>query len=1306
MTGYVPGHALTYTLALHGVSGSVTGGSHPGALAVTSYDFEVIQPASAVGDGSAGAAQFAPLFVSVAEDTGLAAALALLASGAPVTGATLTARTTGLAPYDVFTLDLEDLVVTRVRDLSGPGYWLTLDYRAFDLTTNGRTDGGLITPESFGWDRAANAPTNAIGDGAEPVVAATLPDRYFLLVDGVDGGSSDPAHKGWFEVAGFFFDASAPWSATAASGGAGGQPTFGPLEVSLFPYSGLTELLRRTSDGTHLKGVRLQGVTTAGTAVYDLRLSDVVVQATHDSSFPGESLTLDYRTIELSTRGEVGGVGVETSAFALDRVTNAPPVSPAPALAPGNAPGEGTTGFVEYTYFLALDGVAGNSTDISHPGALTVAGYEFKATQTAAAVGGGSAGVSSFAPLVVTVTNDAALARVLSLLISGQTVSGATLTARMPGAQPLDVYKLDLEDVTVTAVETWDFGNAFYRVTLGYKEFDVTTTARTATGTPATEGTFGWNTLAAIPADAIGDGAEATAPGLPPLTYFLLVDGIDGGSTDVRHPGWFDVSEFSIDWSRTAAGAMDFETLSVNLAQLGGLPALQHILASGTHLRGVRLEGMSAGANPLALYDLTLSDVIVRRVSEAYNRDSVAFDYASFELITRGQNNFGAVVQTGAIGFDRATGTAFTPTGLPSLAPGSAPGDGTPRPSSFARSHLIVSGVSGDVTDADHPGALPAFSYSFEATQSGTAVSFGGGGAGVPTFGPLTLQVTHDTGLARFLSLLASGQHVPAASLMVPAENGPPHDAVRLDLGDVSVLVVEDLVFSGYKLTLGYRQIEVTTTGLAGQSVPVTTGSFGWDTLVGTTVSVPGDGAEPVVAETVPGRLFLVVDGVDGGSTDPGHAGWFTVVGQELKTSRAAGTGAPTFGTLSVTFDQDTGLTGLLQRAAAGTHLKGVRLEGLANDIAVYDLTLSNVLVKRVTEESDRAYTVELDYSRIELITSGPASIGGTVQTSAFGFDVASGTAFTPTGLPPLSPFSVVAHDDSYVVLQGEALSIAATLGVLANDDVSAGATVSLQAAPLHGTLQLAANGGFSYTPTAGSSGIDSFAYRVASGAGPTSDGVVTVQVVPVMSGDATSTLGLVSLSAEQQIASTYIAFFGRAADAGGFGFWVGEFNRSLPVQGPAALFANIASSFGISSEARALYPFLANPFGASDAQISAFLDTVYDNLFNRSPDAGGLAYWTGQVRATLAAGQFVGSVLVNIMSGAQDTAAGPDITTLMGKVAVSLAYVQEQVEHGTVWAGASDVAAATSLLHGVTSDPSSVLIGIRHAEFLISNHA
>ena len=333
--------------------------------------------------------------------------------------------------------------------------------------------------------------------------------------------------------------------------------------------------------------------------------------------------------------------------------------------------------------------------------------------------------------------------------------------------------------------------------------------------------------------------------------------------------------------------------------------------------------------------------------------------------------------------------------------------------------------------------------------------------------------------------------------------------------------------------------------------------------------------------------------------------------------------------------------------------------------------------------ESDESFIVTLSGPSSGL-TLGTTSAIGTIQND----DTVAVTVTT--------------HDDAYIVLEGQSLSIVATAGVLSNDQSASSAT--LLAGASHGTLQLAGTGGFSYTPAAGFTGIDSFTYHAVPG-GSGVDGKASLYVVPVNVG-ASTTLDLLALSADEQIAATYAAFFGRAADALGFRFWVDQFNAGLPTQGAAKLFANIASSFGISAEAKALYPFLDNPFGATDGQISAFLDSVYNNLFNRSSDALGLAYWTGQIKATLQAGEFVGSVLVNIMSGAQDTAAGKDITTLMGKVAVSLEYVREQESHHTVWAGASDVAAATNLLDAVASDVPSVLIGVKNAETLIANHA
>ena len=181
------------------------------------------------------------------------------------------------------------------------------------------------------------------------------------------------------------------------------------------------------------------------------------------------------------------------------------------------------------------------------------------------------------------------------------------------------------------------------------------------------------------------------------------------------------------------------------------------------------------------------------------------------------------------------------------------------------------------------------------------------------------------------------------------------------------------------------------------------------------------------------------------------------------------------------------------------------------------------------------------------------------------------------------------------------------------------------------------------------------------------------------------------------------MAFFGRAADFEGFNFWLDEFDRGLIFgKTPKQLFADIASSFGISDEAKALYGFLQDPQHATSAQVGNFLDSVYENLFNRAPDPVGLAYWVDQINKTLASGSFVGNVLVDIIGGSQNSPAGNDITTLMNKVEVGIYYAQQVGTSGTEWTPADDKADAATLVHGVTDNPLTVLGGIVEAQALI----
>lgn len=93
-----------------------------------------------------------------------------------------------------------------------------------------------------------------------------------------------------------------------------------------------------------------------------------------------------------------------------------------------------------------------------------------------------------------------------------------------------------------------------------------------------------------------------------------------------------------------------------------------------------------------------------------------------------------------------------------------------------------------------------------------------------------------------------------------------------------------------------------------------------------------------------------------------------------------------------------------------------------------------------------------------------------------------------------------VAVDDAYTTLEDTALTMDATLGVLANDTDpnSDPLTAVLVAGPAHGTLNLAADGSFVYTPAADFFGTDTFTYTANNIAATSNVATVTITVTPV----------------------------------------------------------------------------------------------------------------------------------------------------------------------------------------------------------------
>jgi hypothetical protein len=107
-----------------------------------------------------------------------------------------------------------------------------------------------------------------------------------------------------------------------------------------------------------------------------------------------------------------------------------------------------------------------------------------------------------------------------------------------------------------------------------------------------------------------------------------------------------------------------------------------------------------------------------------------------------------------------------------------------------------------------------------------------------------------------------------------------------------------------------------------------------------------------------------------------------------------------------------------------------------------------------------------------------------------------SGLMFSATG-PNEMPMAVA---DSYSMDEDATLTVTAASGVLGNDSDVDGdpLTAALVSGPSNGSLTLAGDGSFDYTPDADFNGTDSFTYTISDGNGGTDTATVSVTVAPV----------------------------------------------------------------------------------------------------------------------------------------------------------------------------------------------------------------
>ncbi|NHZ72897.1 MAG: tandem-95 repeat protein, partial [Nitrospirae bacterium] len=260
------------------------------------------------------------------------------------------------------------------------------------------------------------------------------------------------------------------------------------------------------------------------------------------------------------------------------------------------------------------------------------------------------------------------------------------------------------------------------------------------------------------------------------------------------------------------------------------------------------------------------------------------------------------------------------------------------------------------------------------------------------------------------------------------------------------------------------------------------------DTSVGITLTATDPGADVLTYSVVLQPASGLLSGTAPNliyTPDPDFAGQdsFTFVANDGQIDSLAGTV-----TVTVSPVNDAPMVNAV--AASTNEDTEVTWGFSATDIDSASLTYSIVL-------APAKGTVVLGPGQGEFTYLPSQDINGldTFSYQAFDGELYSGTALVTITINAVND-NPVANDDGYVRIEGASLVVAAP-GVLENDsDVDGDALAATQETmALNGSVVLDSDGGFTYTPSSGFFGTDSFTYLANDGNGGSDTATVTVGV-------------------------------------------------------------------------------------------------------------------------------------------------------------------------------------------------------------------
>jgi Ca2+-binding RTX toxin-like protein len=449
-----------------------------------------------------------------------------------------------------------------------------------------------------------------------------------MLIDGLSGGSADAKHKNWFDISDFSFNV----DNSAAPGGVGiggaGNPQFSGLSVHVGSQAALTNLLGYAANGKVLPGIKIEGVVFDGSGLaptYDLSLAGVTVKSIQEDFGSGYFVEFGFEQIKLETKG-VGDPTTDVASWNLSKQATGVSI---PTLTPADA-SSWAAGASDF--FMTFSGLKGESASQKNKGWFDIDSFFFGIETP-------SGGKAQFDTLTVNFTSEAGLANFASAISKGTLFQGATLRG-MNSLGALS-YNLDLSSAAIVGLSE-GAGDGF-SLQLAFDAFDLTQYKYSSTGVYTGGEGFGWDLVKNSSATVASVAPAGSLNYAAPSDFFMLVEGLNGGGTDVSHGNWFDVASFSLGVAQPGYvaggkfGVVEYSGIDIAVTGQHGFTQFMELAATGKLLEGLVIEGVNGAAKGAggAVYELVLGDIVVTNVTEFGAGYSLHLEFAKIEIMTK-----------------------------------------------------------------------------------------------------------------------------------------------------------------------------------------------------------------------------------------------------------------------------------------------------------------------------------------------------------------------------------------------------------------------------------------------------------------------------------------------------------------------------------------------------------------------------------------------------------------------------------------------------------------------------------------------